>query len=78
MLVNGRVWPYFEVEPKRYRFRVLNGCDSRTLLLHFEDPDIKVYQIGSDAGLLPRVVDVSLGVCRVSCLCPSLSLSTTG
>jgi bilirubin oxidase len=33
MLVNGRTWPVLHVEPRRYRFRILNGCNSRTLLL---------------------------------------------
>jgi len=26
MVVNGRTWPVLEVEPRRYRFRLLNGC----------------------------------------------------
>ena len=25
ILVNGKVWPYLEVEPRKYRFRLLNG-----------------------------------------------------
>ena len=29
MLVNGMTWPLLEVEPRQYRFRVLNGSDSR-------------------------------------------------
>jgi len=29
MLVNGMTWPVLEVEPRQYRFRVLNGADSR-------------------------------------------------
>ena len=33
MVVNGRTWPYLEVEQRRYRFRYLNGCDSRFLIL---------------------------------------------
>ena len=31
MVVNGRTWPVLEVEPRRYRFRLLNGCNSRFL-----------------------------------------------
>ena len=29
ILVNGVAWPVLEVEPRKYRFRVLNGSDSR-------------------------------------------------
>src|SRR3970282_1944932 len=31
MVVNGRTWPYLEVQQRRYRFRFLNGCNSRFL-----------------------------------------------
>jgi FtsP/CotA-like multicopper oxidase with cupredoxin domain len=37
MVVNGRTWPYLEVEPRRYRFRILNGCNSRFLVLRVDD-----------------------------------------
>lgn len=33
IVVNGTTWPKFEVAPARYRFRLLNGCNSRTLNL---------------------------------------------
>jgi len=33
MLVNGNTWPNFNVAPERYRFRLLNSCDSRVLNL---------------------------------------------
>jgi len=29
VLVNGKVWPYLEVEPRKYRFRMLNGSNAR-------------------------------------------------
>ena len=35
MLVNGKVWPYLDVEPRLYRFRFLNGCNARILTLDF-------------------------------------------
>jgi spore coat protein A, manganese oxidase len=54
MVVNGRTWPYLEVEPRRYRFRFLNGCDSRFLILQFDHPGVEVWQIGSDGGFLPE------------------------
>ena len=33
MVVNGVTWPVLEVEPDLYRFRLLNGCNSRFLNL---------------------------------------------
>jgi spore coat protein A len=35
MLVNGKVWPYLNVDTGKYRLRLLNGCNSRTLTLQF-------------------------------------------
>ena len=37
MVVNGRTWPFLDVEPRRYRFRFLNGCNSRFLILKIVD-----------------------------------------
>jgi FtsP/CotA-like multicopper oxidase with cupredoxin domain len=33
MVVNGSTWPKLEVAPAKYRFRLLNGCNSRFLNL---------------------------------------------
>jgi FtsP/CotA-like multicopper oxidase with cupredoxin domain len=52
MLVNGKVWPDLVVEPAVYRFRVLNGCNSRILNLNIDA--VPMYIIGAEAGLLPR------------------------
>ncbi len=56
-LVNGKVWPFLNVEPRKYRFRLLNGSNSRfyTLRLSSGQPFI---QIGTDGGLLPRPVRI--------------------
>jgi spore coat protein A len=35
MLVNGKIWPKQVVEPRRYRLRLLNACDSRYLVVKF-------------------------------------------
>ena len=60
LMVNGRTWPFVEVEQRRYRLRLLNGCQSRVLLLDFTAlPGAKVHQIGNDGGLLPDVLDVT-------------------
>jgi spore coat protein A, manganese oxidase len=49
MLVNGRVWPFLEVEPRMYRFRVLNGCNARILNLDIGGPAL--WQIGAEGGM---------------------------
>ena len=60
MVVNGRTWPYLEVERRRYRFRFLNGCNSRFLILDFNEiPGVGVWQIGADGGFLPAPVDIN-------------------
>ena len=39
IMVNGNTWPFQTVEQRRYRFRFLNGCQSRFLILDFtQDP----------------------------------------
>lgn len=39
MLVNGLLWPQLEVEPAIYRLRILNGCNSRMLVLRIVGED---------------------------------------
>jgi len=55
MVVNGRSWPYLDVERRRYRLRFLNGCNSRFLILEFGN-GLPFWQIGADGGFLPRPV----------------------
>jgi spore coat protein A, manganese oxidase len=58
MVVNGRTWPFLDVEPRRYRFRFLNGCNSRFIILKFSDPNLRFWQIGADGGFLPAPVEL--------------------
>ncbi len=58
VLVNGRVWPYLEVDRGKYRFRVLNGSNSRFYRLALSD-DSAFEVIASDTGLLAAPVTVS-------------------
>jgi bilirubin oxidase len=74
IVVNGRTWPKLEVEPRRYRFRFLNGCNSRFLILRLatdntpqdgkiDDGDYTTlsapfWQIGSEGGFLPNPVNL--------------------
>jgi len=58
MVVNGFTWPYLEVEQRRYRFRFLNGCNSRFLILK-TDNGMPFYQIGGDQGFLAATVQLN-------------------
>ncbi len=57
VLVNGKIWPFLNVEPRKYRFRVLDGSDARMYNLSFSGPQGMVvppiFQIGTDGGYLP-------------------------
>ncbi|KGM12391.1 multicopper oxidase family protein [Cellulomonas carbonis] len=60
IMVNGATWPYLDVERRRYRLRLLNGCNSRFLVLDLSAvPGAELWQIGSEGGLLPAPVDLS-------------------
>ena len=37
MMVNAQLWPVLEVEPRKYRFRMLNACQARFLHLRLSD-----------------------------------------
>ncbi len=58
ILVNGKVWPYLDVDRGKYRFRWVNGSGSRTYRLHLSD-GAPFHQIGSDGGLLEAPVQVT-------------------
>lgn len=55
ILVNGAAWPVLEVEPRKYRFRLLNGSDSRAYIFKM-DNGMSFMQVGTDDGLLPTPV----------------------
>ena len=58
MLVNGKLFPYLDVEPRKYRFRVLNAANSRFFHLSLSNGQ-PFMQIGTDQGLLPEPVAVA-------------------
>ena len=58
MLVNGRVQPFHEVEPRRYRLRVLNAANARFFRLGLSN-GAPFLQIGADQGLLPAPVKLA-------------------
>jgi spore coat protein A, manganese oxidase len=60
MMVNGNTWPFQTVEQVRYRFRFLNGCQSRFLILNFSSiPGVEVWQIGNEGGFLSAPVNLT-------------------
>ena len=60
IMVNGNTWPFQTVEQRRYRFRFLNGCQSRFLILDFGNiPGIEVWQIGNEGGFLATPVNLT-------------------
>ena len=60
IMVNGNTWPFQNVEQRRYRFRLLNGCDARFLILDFSNiPGVEVWQIGNEGGFLAAPVNIT-------------------
>lgn len=60
IMVNGNTWPFLNVEQRRYRFRLLNGCNSRFLILDFSQiPGVEVWMIGNEGGFLAAPVNIT-------------------
>ncbi|HEX3597136.1 MAG TPA: multicopper oxidase domain-containing protein, partial [Polyangiaceae bacterium] len=57
-LVNGKLFPHLEVEPRKYRFRVVNASNARFYYLSLSNAQT-FHQIGTDQGLLPAPVPVT-------------------
>lgn len=68
IVVNGKAWPYLDVEPRRYRFLILNGSNSRPyelFLSNATDQNGKapsLWVIGTDGGYLDAPVSVPVSV----------------
>ncbi|MDH5373372.1 MAG: multicopper oxidase domain-containing protein [Acidimicrobiia bacterium] len=70
MVVNGKIWPKEDVEPRNYRMRLLNGTDSRFMVFRFRavpagatdlsaaGAPIPFWVIGSDQGLASAATQV--------------------
>jgi FtsP/CotA-like multicopper oxidase with cupredoxin domain len=70
VVVNGKIWPKAEVEPRNYRLRLLNGTDSRFLVIRFRavpmgatdlsgaGAPLPFHVIGSDQGLASAATQV--------------------
>ncbi|HET7788290.1 MAG TPA: multicopper oxidase domain-containing protein [Myxococcales bacterium] len=68
--VNGKSWPVMQVQPRRYRFRMLNGSNARFFIMELFDqtgvdmhvngaPGPAIWQIGSDGGLFDAPVKLT-------------------
>jgi spore coat protein A len=55
-VVNAKIWPFVDVEPRRYRLRIVNGSQSRFYNLQFVHEHsrraLRFTQIGAEGGLL--------------------------
>jgi FtsP/CotA-like multicopper oxidase with cupredoxin domain len=64
IVVNGKSWPKFTVDPRRYRLRLLEGSNARfynLTLIDDANPGVPLpfYVIGNDGGLLDNPVPVT-------------------
>jgi FtsP/CotA-like multicopper oxidase with cupredoxin domain len=57
-VVNGSPWPFFNVEPRRYRFRILDGSNARMYRLS-ADRRLPAFQIGADDAYLDKPVPLT-------------------
>lgn len=58
-LINGKLLPFLEVAPRKYRFRILNGSNALFYFLSVSHSAV-LQQIGTDQGLLPEPVSVQI------------------
>jgi spore coat protein A, manganese oxidase len=62
-VVNAKIWPYVDVEPRRYRLRIANGSQSRFYNLQFANENsgrpLPFTQIGAEGGLLRTPVPMT-------------------
>jgi len=56
ILMNGVPWPVMDVEPRKYRFRILNASVSRSYRWQLSDgrAPVPMAVIATDAGLVPK------------------------
>jgi spore coat protein A len=59
LLVNGKLLPFLDVEPVRYRFRILNAANGRFYRLTMANKQLFT-QIGTDQGLFPAPIQVPI------------------
>jgi len=71
IVVNGKAWPFLEVEARRYRFLFLNGSNARTYEMFLVNPVTKamgpaIWQIGTDGGYLDNPVKIDPNAAKLN------------
>ena len=66
IVVNGKAWPFLNVQAKRYRFLIINGSNARTYELSLNNPSTGVtgpslWQIATDGGYLDAPIQIGPG-----------------
>jgi len=62
-VVNGKIWPFTNVAGGKYRLRILNGCQSRTIRIFFSRTEstpaelIPFFLIATDASSIPSPIE---------------------
>lgn len=60
IMVNGNTWPFQVVDRQRFRFRFLNDCQSRFLILDFAQiSGVEAWQFGNEGGFLAAPVNLT-------------------
>jgi FtsP/CotA-like multicopper oxidase with cupredoxin domain len=54
-VANGKAQPFFRVQPRKYRFRILNGANARIFMLRLSN-GAPFLQVGADSWLLPYAI----------------------
>ena len=78
MTVNGKSWPYLSVAPRKYRFRMLGGCNARFVNVWLakdpENPNTNfgpiITVIGTDGGLLDTPATLNPGKAKTLTIGP--------
>ena len=58
ILVNGAAWPVMKVQPRIYRFRILNGSIARSYRFKLSNGE-PVTIVATDGGLVPQAIPVT-------------------
>jgi len=61
-IINGRAYPFLNVEPRRYRIRFINGAQARFFNMFLQGPsagNLPIWVIGSEQGFLPAPAKVT-------------------
>jgi FtsP/CotA-like multicopper oxidase with cupredoxin domain len=55
-VVNGKAQPFMKVQRRKYRFRILNGCNARVLEMRLSN-DQPFIRLGKDTWLYPNAIE---------------------